>query len=52
MHVRACILLFNYLFVYLALPSLSCGTQELQSLWRYVGFLAAACGSSPVACGI
>ena len=39
-------------FVYLAVPALSCGTQDLQSSLQHVGCLVVACKLLAAACGI
>ena len=44
---------FLRIFTYLAVPGLSCGMWDLQSSLQHVGsFLALACGSLVVMCGL
>ena len=47
--------IFKYLFIlfiYLAVPGLSCGTRGLQSLWKHTGSLVVVCELLGGACGI
>ena len=44
--------LFYIFFLYLAVPGLSCGTQDLQSSLQHVGCLVVTCKLLAVACGI
>ena len=41
-----------FLFIYLAVPGLICGTWDLQSWFQHVGSLVAVCRLLVEACGI